>query len=80
MSTIDLSQMKRINVVEGCCGYSPETNLYVVRKKVDDRYQYFTYKHYSLADLIRKGRDFAGGNEMTTEMQVEYGLQPSAQN
>ena len=80
MSTIDLSQMKRINVVEGCCGYSPETNLYVVRKKVDDRYQYFTYKHYSLADLIKKGRDFAGGNEMTTEMQVEYGLQPSEQN
>lgn len=77
MSTIDLSQMKRINRIEGCCGYSPETNLYILRQKTNGQYQYYAFRHYSLADLIRKGRDFVGGSEMTTEMQAEYGLQSS---
>ena len=75
MSTIDYDSMERINRIENCLGYSPEANCYIVRKLIDKEYHYYIYPQYTVEELIRKGKEFIGGNEMTTEMKVRYGLQ-----
>ena len=74
LSTIDLSEMKRVNLVDSCCGYSPEADRYVVLTGKQGDYHFVTYPHYSTEELIRKGYEFVGDNQMTTEMRTQYGL------
>ncbi len=75
LSAIRLSDMKRVNQVDDCCGYSPETNRYVVLNRcASDQYQFVSYPQYTVAELRAKGTGMIGSSEMTAEMKARYGL------
>ena len=75
MSVIDLDTMKMIKLIDGCVDFSPDTGCFIVLdRRSDKKYHYVSFPNYTTEDLIRKGKEFIGGNTPSSEMISRFGL------
>ena len=76
MSVIDLSEMKRVCLLDDCAGYSETTDRFFVLSLCSDRqYRFYSFPRYTVEDLLRKGEELVGGSAMLPEMRARYGLE-----
>ena len=72
---IDLDSMIETTCIENCLGYNiPTDRFYTISytKSGENNIGYF--KHYTLYELIQKGRDIIQESELTDEEKAEYGI------
>ncbi len=76
LTTIDLESMGVLNRIEDNCGYSIKSKRYIVWGKNEDTsdYVFYSFPVYTVDELIQKGKDLIGGNEISAEMRAQYGL------
>lgn len=75
MRIIDTNSWYEVASFENCLGYTATTDRFLscfYKSSDDNRIGYF--KHYSTADLIKKGLNALQGAELTDEQKKEYGL------
>lgn len=72
---IDLDSMIETTCIENCLGYNKTTDRFYTVSYIqsgENRIGY--YKHYTLFELIEKGRDILQGSELTDEEKSIYGI------
>lgn len=75
LSIIDIKSQIEITAVKSCFGYNKDSDTFIVSafdKNNKDKLGYF--KHYTLEELIKKGKNIIGDIEMSDAKKAEYGI------
>lgn len=72
---IDLDSMIETTCIENSLGHNIPTDRFYTLSFTNPGYNHIGYfKHYTLDDLIQKGKDILQGAELTDEEKSEYGI------
>ena len=72
---MDTKNWVEMAAVQQCFGYDmPRDRIITYSNLVDEEYRIGYFKHYTLEELIQKGKDILGGLELTEEQKSYYGI------
>ena len=75
LSIVDTKNWVEMAAVQQCFGYDmPRDRIITYSSLGDEEYRIGYFKHYTLEELIQKGKDILGGLELTEEQKSYYGI------
>ena len=75
LSVIDINSWLEITAVDSCFGYNNESDTFIVSvRDKNNAVKLGYFRHYTLDELIKKGKSIVGDIKMSDEKKAEYGI------
>ena len=75
LNILNTSRWLELTAIKSCFGYNSESDTFIVSFYDENKFNKLGFfKHYTLEELIQKGKNIIGDIEMSDEMKAEYGI------
>ena len=75
LNILNTGRWLELTAIKSCFGYNSESDTFIVSFYDENKFNKLGFfKHYTLEELIQKGKNIIGDIEMSDEMKAEYGI------